>query len=708
MSFTDSSNGTPTQWKPPADHIRGKKVEAPTGAGPVSLPTPPAPGQPAWTPPAGHLRSDAPAMPLPPPGPSVGEDVSRGTAAGVVQGTQGMGAAPGGVEGWISSQLAGGAEKLGWTGTAQSLREHAENMRKLNADIEQKIKATDVAIGKTTGAAPEGFGAYQPQTWQGRLGERVGEFLPGMAIPVPGGGVASRALGGLAEQAVGRIAGEAAGRVAGKAAAGVTRNVGEKVLAPAAGSIAGEKLGEAAGYPRLGAVAGAMAGGGLAGYRGPRIDPETLAAAGRQGVDLPVGTAFESPTMRQITKFAEGVPFAGEPVQAAAGKALEQIQGSKAAAEAGVGATSREAAGDTAKEAITKWMTGESAKNVSDAYDAAGKIIDPNIRSDLTNTRAAVADIAARRQASAARGPSRAVNDVLQGVQSPNGLTFDGIKDMRTRMGQKVDPRLMPADYEGGEVKQLYGALSQDLEAAAQNAGGSPGLAAFRRANQLHADTQARRAALSKLVGAQGDAAPEAVFDRIAQLASDKKGGGNVALLRQAHNIIGRPDWEELAGSIGSRLGRDPSTGETSLARFASGYNGLSDQGKALLFGSKGQGLRQTYDDLATLAKQEQVLRQFANPSGTGQFLATGATLEGAVRRPFTTAASLLAGRQGAQILSKPASAKAFSRFVRAEQENLVASRLRNRMRILRAGVAYNAAARNLGNTANIPQDELQ
>ncbi|MFD2678173.1 hypothetical protein [Camelimonas lactis] len=76
-----------------------------------------------------------------------------------------------------------------------------------------------------------------------------------------------------------------------------------------------------------------------------------------------------------------------------------------------------------------------------------------------------------------------------------------------------LDSGILPEGMSGGELKRIYGGLTDDLKTAAERAGGPRGKALFERANNLYSAVSGRREALAKIVGSKGDAPAEAVFD---------------------------------------------------------------------------------------------------------------------------------------------------------------------------------------------------
>ena len=53
-----------------------------------------------------------------------------------------------------------------------------------------------------------------------------------------------------------------------------------------------------------------------------------------------------------------------------------------------------------------------------------------------------------------------------QRCETPGGLTYEGIKNLRTNIGQMLSRGILPDDVNGSHLKQIYGALSDDLNAS--------------------------------------------------------------------------------------------------------------------------------------------------------------------------------------------------------------------------------------------------
>jgi len=423
---------------------------------------------------------------------------------------------------------------------------------------------------------------------------------------------------------------------------------------------------------------------------------EVVAAADRLSqsgapVQVPRAVASDSMPVQQAGAVTSNIPVAGTPLVKAAERTIDQL-GTKAdeVAQGYGGASSVSQSGETARSAIKDWITGDSADTAKKLYGKVDDLINPDVKTPLDATREAVAGIAAKRDAAAlTRG--KATDAVLDAVQRADGLTYEGVKTLRTNVGEMLNGGILPEGVSGSELKQIYGALSKDLEASVSAAGGPQATAAFDRANRYYGLASARRESLAKIVGADGNAPAETVFGRLEAMAGSTS-RADVSKLAQARKAIGSEDWNEVASTIVSRLGRDVE-GEFSPQRFVTAYGKLSDAGKQILFKSSDKSdLAQHLDDIAKVSSRFKELQKFANPSGTaragiGAFIGTGAFTE-----PLSTISSVLGGRAVAAALARPASAASIAKLAKS-QEALVVNPSPSK------AAAYGLAARNLIST---------
>lgn len=426
---------------------------------------------------------------------------------------------------------------------------------------------------------------------------------------------------------------------------------------------------------------------------------EVVAAADRLSqsgapVQVPRAVATDNMAVQQAGVATSNVPVAGTPLVKAAERTIDQV-GTKAdeVAQGFGGASPVSSAGETAKASIKDWITGESAANSKKLYDRVDSLINPDVKTPLDATRGVVAEIAAKRDA-AALSSGKATGEVLEAVQRKAGLTYEGVKTLRTNIGEMLSKGILPDGVSGAELKRIYGGLSEDLSSSVAAAGGPKATAAFDRANKYHSLASDRRESLAKIIGADGNAPAEAVFNRIEAMAGSTS-RADISKLAQARKAMGSDDWNEMASTVVTRLGRDVE-GNFTPQRFITAYGKLSEAGKSLLFKSGGKSdLASHLDDIATVSSRFKELQKFANPSGTARNASWTAIGAGLMTAPLTTLTTVLGGRAVAMALSQPASAASIAKLARSQQAlavNPSPSKI----------AAYSLAARNLISTLDV------
>jgi len=481
----------------------------------------------------------------------------------------------------------------------------------------------------------------------------------------------------------------------------------------AAGALYGFGQGEGTSDRLIDAATGGALGaavGGAVGAIGSRLGggaqaPNAVVEAGdRLGVSVPRAVATDSRMVQAAGAGARNVPFAGEPLMQAAEKTVNDLGGAADTVAKGYGATTPAAAGNAARDAIAVGWKGRTQANLDKLYGAVDNMVDQNARAPLAKTQGTVAQILAERQAQRVSDPGKAVSFVADAVQDPNGLTYQGIKGLRERVGEmlKNPQALASADVSERELRRIYGALSDDLRDVVQAAGGSKAVAAFNRANDYARLVAERRKNLQRIVGAQND---EGVLERLTAAASSR-GRADVALLQQARKAAGPDAWDEVAGTVVSRLGRDPE-GQFSPQRFLTDFGKLSPEGRALLFNSTGKSdLARSLTDIATVSSRFKELQKYANPSGTARGLGFTGAGYGLAVDPVTTLATIVGGNALSRVLAQPATASSMARWARAYE-------VLARKPAAGTLASFNVASRNLASTLadklglNVGADDL-
>lgn len=527
----------------------------------------------------------------------------------------------------------------------QDIGAAAEAIRKGTSFEEEKKAqvARDVALAEQ----------YPGATLAGEVG---GFFVPGFGMAGPMA-KAEQAVATRLAPKIGETAARIAGAGAAGAGAGAIQGVGEGVTPE-------ERLTGAVSAAGIGALGGAALP--AAGAAVKRSLNEAELAAQRLGVKAPRYVTSEAMLPKTTASALEAVPVTGGIIQRAAREGIEQL-GEATERIPGVSPlVDRYEAGAAAKQALTGWAGTRSENIVSKAYDAVDKYINPSIATPLSNTASTIQEIGAKNLLAALPEETAATKLLMDAATNPQGLTYEGIKFLRTHVGQKMKDALHTTGVEQAELKRLYGSLTRDLRDAVEKAGGQRGLTAFERANTLNAQVQAKREQLYKIVGAAGDAPPEAVFDKIYKMGTDKA-GSNIDLLRNARTSIKGSDWEDVTSGIINTMGRD-AEGAFSPDRFVTAYGKLSDRGKDLIFGGSGNPVRQAMEDINLLSSKYKQAAQSRNVSkaapvllGAGALLglATGTTGIGG------TAAGILGTIPVAMLLANPKTAKTVSNFIK-------------------------------------------
>lgn len=400
---------------------------------------------------------------------------------------------------------------------------------------------------------------------------------------------------------------------------------------------------------------------------------ELAAAGGRLGVDISRAAAA-GPALQKTAGALREIPVLGSPLAEATAKGTRQLDEAITTTSFGFGNSDTFSAGLAAREALVDWIKDGTNKLNQRLFRDLDRFVPEGQRRPLRATKSLFTEIQRDMAESFSDVNKPALALIEDAVGSVQGLTYKGLKDLRNDIGGMLDGSIRPA--EGGASKEvlarIYGALSTDLRKLVQQGGGNDAVRAFDRAVNISKQIAQRRKSLEKIVGRRGDTAPEAIMDSIIRLAGTK-GGADRAKLGKARRAVGNDTWDQIAGGVVDRLGRQPDGG-FSPTRFRTAYNRLSPEGKELLFASTGKReLRSALDDIATVSKAFDDLAKQGNPSGTGRVVALSSALSGSAVAAFFNPMTLLlsasgavSGRVLAHWLARPITAKPISRWMRA------------------------------------------
>lgn len=394
----------------------------------------------------------------------------------------------------------------------------------------------------------------------------------------------------------------------------------------------------------------------------PRVPSEgaQVAQAARDiGVTLPRAVTSDSAVVNQLGKTVANIPVVGQPLRKASRTAIDQMDDAAKRVQDNLGTGSKDVAGNRIRQDMATFAKELEPAKVTELYKKVDTLVKPDTRIPLSETQRIAQNITARRNASRLERSS-AVDFVGKALQSKDGMSYEEIKGLRTAIGElkKNKSELAARRIADSELDAIYNGLTVDLKNAVRAGGGSDALKAFEEANS-RAKTFARdKEALNKVIGTGSD---ENITSRLIALAGNTS-RANIKDLALAKSKVSKETWDELSSAALQDMGRDAS-GNLTPDRFVTSWGKLSDSGKKLLFNSEH---RKALDDLATVSSRFKKLNEYANPSGTGQTLMTGALGGAAFVDPITAIKVAIPGYVTAKFLASPSSAKAVADYAKA------------------------------------------
>jgi hypothetical protein len=413
-----------------------------------------------------------------------------------------------------------------------------------------------------------------------------------------------------------------------------------------------------------GAPAGAL-GSGMIRRQSPLQNPITppdpaFQAAESLGVQIPKFLATDDMITQRMAAGVKNIPGAGDEIYRATQNTVDSMGDAARNIQRDLGSGSPEVAGRSAKDNIESWVTGKSKDISKRGYDSVDRLVDNNLVRPLHATLEAVSEIAAKRAAAKIQGKSAAVDAVLPAVQS-EGMSYQGLKDLRSFIGEMTPQEMIAKNISKKEADRLYGALSEDLKGTILDAGGPQALTAFEKANTVHRDIVSRRKALSSIIGAKADAAPEAVFSKLVAMAGSRQ-TADIAKLSAAKKSMGADAWREVGSAVVAKIGRDPQD-QFSPERFLTAFGNYSPDAKKLLFAPEHAKALNELNALSVFFKDR--ISKFGNPSGTAQNMQGASIVQQITHEPLKLLSTLVGGNAIARSLSEPATAQSMAKWAR-------------------------------------------
>lgn len=527
--------------------------------------------------------------------------------------------------------------------------------------------------------------------------EYEGGYLQGAGSSLAGGVVGPRSLPQLAHQAGLSIASASAG----KAVADLTDNPALAItasLTPAAAQLATTQ-----------AVRGAVRGG----ERGRQQMRQRIQDLKNAGVDKPtLGLATGNQVIGGLENLLQNTPGAVGTMGRSRDAAIQGLRDRTAnAAETASPVRGSLESGQAIQSGIRGFRDSFKAKQ-GDLYTRLDEHIDPMAPVDVTRTRQTLAalneDIPGAPELSKQFKNSRiqAIEQAMAsdtagspptvmvygrppvgggGIMNPpvnvppvvvqvpagpptNRLPFQAVRKTRTLVGNEIADTNLTSSVPRSKWSPLYGALADDMQAAA-DAAGPKAAGAYKRANDF------TRSGMNRLDRVQPFVSPDAPEQSFQLLRRTL--GENASTLQAVKKTLPQGARGTIAGTVIERLGKanagqQNATGEAwSPETFLTNWNKMDPKARRELF-SGFPNANKVRADVEAVAKATAMMREssrmWANPSGTGANLAARVAIGAA---PFSylidpATAGIVAGGLGttrllSEALTNPASLRFFS-----------------------------------------------
>lgn len=507
-------------------------------------------------------------------------------------------------------------------------------------------------------------GMRKPQTATQRVIADVGEGLTGTALTMGLGGVLTNApnAGNIASR-VGKFLTaqpglQAVSTATGTAASSVERETGGGQGAQFVAGLLGGLSPGAASYT-AGATTRGLARGASGGNMTRAIDDFASV-----GASPSVGQASGNRFIQGAENLLGGAPTSAGVVNRFAERQAQNIgEGLQRKADNFLPNASGEKAGRAVERGVETFGKNTNATKRA-LYWQADKLIPETTPTPLANTWQAVAKLTTPTQgATATTGAlinpriAKLRETLTQDLAAGGGqIPYAALKRIRTDIGEQIADYSLSPDTPTRELKQLYAALSRDMEAAAQ-AHGPAAVAAAKRANNYTRAVSDRMEQVQRVIDKNGG--PERVFE--AAMSGTRDGG---TTLRAVMQSLPQDGQKAVTAAVIKRMGMatpgaQDAAGEVFSAQtFLTNWNRISPEAKRALFDRHGPGFSKDMERIARVAQNiREGSRVLANPSGTANRAAAltyGASLVASLFDPsLTTTGTLVAGGLGANAVAR-------------------------------------------------------
>lgn len=326
--------------------------------------------------------------------------------------------------------------------------------------------------------------------------------------------------------------------------------------------------------------------------------------------------------------------------------------------------TSAEGAGGVLKSQIKK-AAQRMKQEAASHYDEVEKLIPKDTPIGVKNTLETVKRLTTPLEG-AENVSQKLINKDIQAIREAlekdlegnhlQAMPYQTLKSLRTRVGELVDWGVFSSDPKNGQLKQLYNALTADMNVGA-SAVSPEAAAAVKKANEAYAKSKEAQQVLKSVINKAGG--PEKVFD---SLMNGTRQGAST--LRQVLASVDEPSKQILAASALQRMGRATPGAQGaagtafSADTFLTNWNRMSAEAREALFGTLPGNYAQS---VSRLAANVEGLKAYAkllpNHSNTAQAMIfsgeAGAAIMALMHGDTKVAAGLAGSAAGTMALAQ-------------------------------------------------------
>jgi len=294
----------------------------------------------------------------------------------------------------------------------------------------------------------------------------------------------------------------------------------------------------------------------------------------------------------------------------------------------------------------------------SDLWNRSDGFVDDATETSITNTKQALDRLVRGGDVGKILDNKQLVR-VREALEGAETVGYRVLRDLRTSIGQKISNNELVSDIPRAELKQLYGAITQDVKAIT-GLQGKQATTAFNRANKFTSSGHKRLGDFVERISKKVEV--DKIFDSIT------KGGEGTRLINSFKRSLKQEEWEVVASNVVRRLGRaspgqqNASGDAFSTNKFLTDWNKLGKAKKALFSGSERlNSLKSDLDKIANVAEvSKESARAAANASGSGQSIAnfglaaatTGGAAVASVPLLSSIAATVTMNNMGARLMT--------------------------------------------------------